>query len=110
MKLLFDQNLSPHLVHRLTELYPNALHVSHVGLEKASDGAVWDYAQVHECVIVTKDADFGDLSLVRGSPPKILWLRLGNCTTDQVEAILRTHMAVIQEFVADEGAGILTLL
>jgi predicted nuclease of predicted toxin-antitoxin system len=110
MKLLLDQNLSPHLAHRLAELYPDALHVSQVGLEEASDEAVWDYARVHGCIIVTKDADFGDLSLLRGSPPKILWLRLGNCTTNQVETILRTHIAVIQEFVTDEGADILTLL
>ena len=85
MKLLLDQNLSPRLVHRLADLYPDAAHVSLVGLDRASDGEVWDYAQANDCIIVTKDADFSDMSVLRGHPPKIIWLRLGNCTTSDVE-------------------------
>jgi predicted nuclease of predicted toxin-antitoxin system len=40
-KLLFDQNLSPRLVNRLADLYPDALQVAQVGLERATDLAVW---------------------------------------------------------------------
>lgn len=36
MKLLFDQNLSPCLVTRLRDIYPNASHVSLLGLDRAN--------------------------------------------------------------------------
>ena len=38
---------------------------------------------------VSKDEDFNTLSVIRGSPPKVIWLQLGNCTTSQVESVLR---------------------
>jgi predicted nuclease of predicted toxin-antitoxin system len=60
--LPFDQNLSPRLVSRLADLLPGAQHVAQIGLDRASDLDVWEYARTHECIIVTKDADFNDLS------------------------------------------------
>ena len=57
MKLLFDQNLSPNLVIRLADLFPDSLHVRDVGLEAAEDQAAWDYAKANELVIVSKDGD-----------------------------------------------------
>ncbi len=109
MKLLFDQNLSPRLVGRLADIYPDAVHVSLVGLGTASDEAVWTYARENGCIIVTKDADFGELGLVRGFPPKVIWLRLGNCTTSRIEATLRLHQDMVEAFVADQVLGILAL-
>jgi predicted nuclease of predicted toxin-antitoxin system len=72
--LLFDQNLSPQLVTRLADLFPGALHVAQIGFDRASDLAVWEYARLQDCALVTKDTDFNDLSLLRGSPPEALWL------------------------------------
>jgi len=95
LRLLFDQNLSPRLPDRLADLFPDATHVSHLGLEQASDDDVWTYAQAHAYAIVTKDADFGDLGVIRGFPPKIIWLRLGNCTTRDVERCLRNNEPAI---------------
>ena len=46
MKLLFDHDLSPRLVRRLADLYPNASHVALVGLDRATDLAVWTYAHI----------------------------------------------------------------
>ena len=109
MKLLFDQHLSPRLVSRLSEVYPNASHVSLVGLDCAPDEAVWRYAQENDYIIVTKDADFGDLGIMRGFPPKVIWLRLGNCTTGQIEATLRTWYSAIEGLSANPNVGILTL-
>ncbi len=71
MKLLFDHNLSPRLVSRLADLYPDASHTSLTGLDRATDNAVWLYAQAHAYVIVTKDADFNDVSVLRGFPPMV---------------------------------------
>ena len=57
MKLLLDQNLSPRLVARLADLFPDSQHVSDLGLERASDQPVWDYTRDHEYLIVTRDTD-----------------------------------------------------
>jgi len=110
MKLLFDQNLSPRLVSRLADLYPDASHVALVGLGHALDRQVWEYARVHDLMIVTKDADFSELSILYGIPPKILWLRLGNCTTNQIETLLRSHYVAIRDFADDPTAAVLNLL
>jgi predicted nuclease of predicted toxin-antitoxin system len=109
MKLLFDQNLSPRLVHRLADLYPNAIHVSLVALDRASDEQVWNYAHENNFIIVTKDADFMDLGVLRGFPPKVIWLRLGNCTTGQIEAALRNQCAAVEGFAANPDAAVLTI-
>ncbi len=110
MKLLLGQNLSPRLVARLADLFPDSQHVSDLGLERASDRAVWDYARDHGYLIVTRDSDFSELSVLRGSPPKVLWVRIGNCTTGQIEALLRAHHAAIAAFGDDATAGVLMLL
>jgi predicted nuclease of predicted toxin-antitoxin system len=54
MKLLFDQNLSPRLVDRLTDLYPNTVHVQQVGLGKALDAVVRNYALQNGYIIEPK--------------------------------------------------------
>lgn len=53
MKLLFDQNLSYRLVKALAAEFPGSAHVRHVGLEKALDGPVWDYAKANGFVIAS---------------------------------------------------------
>ena len=109
MKLLFDHNLSPRLVKRSSDLYPNATHVSLVGLSRESDETIWDYALINDYLIVTKDSDFDDLSMMRGFPPKVIWLRLGNCTTSQVEMLLRVRYDAIRTFAAEPTLAILSL-
>ena len=110
MKLLFDQNLSPRLVGRLADLYPDSVHVSTIGLDCASDDEVWEYARKNDCFIVTKDVDYSDLSLIRGFPPRIIWLRLGNCSTREAEAALRRHYQAIQLLSTDPQSGVLIIL
>lgn len=109
MKLLFDQNLSPLLVNRLADLFPGSSHVSVLGLDRVPDEEVWDYARDNRFTLVSKDADFSDMNLVRGYPPKVLWLRIGNCTTKQVEALLRSNQKVIEQMDGDPAIGILAL-
>ena len=79
MKLLLDQNLSHLLLASLTELYPGSTHVRDVDLASASDEAVWTYAARQGFTIVSKDADFHQRSFVLGAPPKVVWIRRGNC-------------------------------
>lgn len=109
MKLLLNEHLSPLLIQRLADLFPGSTHVSTVGLERASDLDVWMYAQSNDLIIVTKDSDFNDVSVYRGFPPRVIWLRLGNCTTDQIEETLRRGYPQIASFVSDTTAGILEL-
>jgi predicted nuclease of predicted toxin-antitoxin system len=109
MKVLFDQNLSPKLVKRLADLFPSSDHVQSAGLDCANDDQVWEYAKQNDFAIVTKDEDYNNLSVVRGHPPKVLWLQTGNCTTAQVEAIFRTRFADIEAFEKDPTAGTLVL-
>jgi predicted nuclease of predicted toxin-antitoxin system len=109
LKLLFDQNLSPKLVNRLTDLFPGSSHVHSVGLDCASDDQVWEHARLNGFAIVTKDEDYNNLSVVRGSPPKVLWLQLGNCTTAHVEAVFRARLADIEAFERDPSVGTLVL-
>ncbi|HEX8034629.1 MAG TPA: DUF5615 family PIN-like protein [Ktedonobacterales bacterium] len=110
MKLLLDHNLSPRLVGRLVDLYPGMGHVALVGLDRASDYAVWDYARVGNYIIVTKDSDFNDVSILRGFPPKVIWLRMGNCTTSEIELALRHGHAQVVAFATDPEASVLELI
>ena len=79
MKLLFDNNLSHKLVSRLDDLFPDSSHVMTEGLDEAEDHEIWDYAKENGFAIITKDSDYDDLSIVRGFPPKVIWLKIGNC-------------------------------
>lgn len=110
MKLLFDQNLSPRLVTRLADLYPHSDHVYPLGLDRVLDQEVHKYARHEEFLLVTKDADFSDLCMVRGFPPKVIWIRRGNCSTTEIEQILRRHYDDIKALDADPTVGVLTLL
>jgi predicted nuclease of predicted toxin-antitoxin system len=108
VKLLFDQNLSRRLVVALQAEFPGSIHVSEAGLEASSDGDVWAYALNNGLVIVSKDSDFHQRSFVFGAPPKVIWIRRGNCSTVEIETILRRHRDDILEFVQnDEGTFLL---
>ena len=109
MKLLFDQNLSPRLVKQLVDLFPNSNHVFPLGLDQAEDIEVWEYAKLNDFVLVTKDADFGDISILRGFPPKVIWIRRGNCKTSHIEQILRDNFNIVEQFETDQTLGLITL-
>jgi len=109
VKLLFDENLSPRLVERLTDLYPDCLHVREVGLERAPDEAVWNYARENAFTIVTNDADFGEMSVLLDSPPKVIWLRRGNSSTGEIETILRAQYEAVVTFHNDSQEAVLAL-
>jgi predicted nuclease of predicted toxin-antitoxin system len=110
VKLLFDQNLSFKLVRRLADLYPDSAHVRDVGLASGDDSVVWDYAKAQGFVIVSKDSDFYQRSLVTGHPPKVVWIRRGNCSTADIEDILRRHAGDLLAFESDASASFLILV
>ncbi len=101
MKLLFDQNLSPRLPRLLADLFKGSVHVREVSLREASDSRIWEYAKLHEFTIVSKDSDFQQRSLLYGSPPKFVWLRVGNCSVKIIKDLLREHAPAIHLFGRD---------
>ncbi len=109
MKLFFDENLSPQLVHRLADIFPDSLHVRQVNLQSSDDPLVWDYAEKNDFMIVSKDSDMHDRSLLFGYPPKVIWIRLGNCSTRQVEQLLRREFALIRKFYDDDESSFLAI-
>ena len=109
MKLLFDQNLSPRLVALLSSTFPDSIHVREVGLSQAHDDTVWSYAKNHELVIVSKDADFHQRSFVLGFPPKVVWIRRGNCYTAEIAILLEAHQSDLLTFAEDPEAAFLEL-
>ncbi|HEX4600812.1 MAG TPA: DUF5615 family PIN-like protein [Gemmatimonadales bacterium] len=109
MRLLFDQNLAASLVERLADSYPSSVHVRDVGLASADDAVVWAYAAEHGLTIVSKDADFHQLSFLRGAPPKAVWIRRGNCSTHEIEEILRAHRRTLLSFEEASDATFLVI-
>jgi len=109
MKLLFDQNLSPRLPRLLAAIYDESVHVREVGLRDADDLAIWEYAKVEGYAIVSKDSDFQQRSLLHGSPPKFIWLRVGNCTVKRIENVLRGNSTAIHTFGLDDSKSHLML-
>jgi len=104
LKLLFDENLSFRLARMLADLFPASIHVQDVGLERSDDEAIRSYAVEHGFAIVTKDADFAEHCLVKGAPPKVVWIRRGNCSTATAESLLRVHREEIDELGKREAA------
>jgi predicted nuclease of predicted toxin-antitoxin system len=109
VKLLFDQNLSRHLVRRLATQFPDSQHVAAVGLDVATDRDVWDYAAANQHVIVSEDSDFRQLAFLLGPPPKAIWLKIGNQPTSAIAALLSGNVDAIESFVADPESALLVL-
>jgi len=104
-----DQNLSPRLKGLLQDLYPESVHVRDVGLESADDVVVWAYANEHELVITSKDSDVLQLSFSFGHPLKVARIRRGNCSTSEIESILRSRYNDLSVFDKDEQGAFLAL-
>lgn len=103
MKLLLDENLSRRLVPFLQHDYPGSSQVVLLGLESASDTEVWQAAKDQGFVIVTRDADFEELSLVWGQPPKVIWLKTRNQSRSTTLRILLDTRPMIEEALLNHG-------
>lgn len=56
-------------------------------------------------ILVSQDADFAEMATLSGPPPKVIWLRCGNQTTDTIEKRLRGHKEEIVAFEHDDTAA-----
>ncbi len=109
MKLLFDQNVSRHLVTLLDDIFPDSKHVLELGFHTEVDKTIWEYAIRNGFTIVTQDSDFYRLSLIFGFRPKVIWLRYGNTSTNFIESVLRENYKIITEFINSRENAFLEL-
>lgn len=109
MKLLLDHNLSHKLCSKLEDVYPDSTHTRLLRFARASDSEVWYYARTHGFIVVSKDEDLAELAVLRGAPPKVVWLRMGNCGSLAVETALRRNFQRISDLAADPERVVLEL-
>lgn len=109
MRLLLDENLSFRLAALLADAFPGTVHVRDVGLSGADDDAVWEHARAHGLAVASKDSDFHDRARLHGPPPKLVWIQRGNCSTRDIERVLRRHRADLERFGSDPAAAVLVL-
>lgn len=110
MKLLLDENLSRRLIPFLQHDFPGSSQVVLLGMESATDKEVWLRAKVDGYVVVTRDADFQELSLVWGSPPQVVRLRTPNQTRAAVLKLLLDNKAAILDALEVDGVSSIELI
>ncbi len=98
MKLLLDENLSDRIIPQILDLYPNSSHVKALALTNTDDLVIWEYAKANDFVIVSKDSDFHQRSLLYGHPPKFIYLRIGNNPTSKIVTTLLDNFNTISQF------------
>lgn len=107
MKLLLDENLSRRIVPFIQDSYPGSIQVALIGLERVDDRLIRQYAIDNDYIITTKDADFYEMSLIHGQPPKIVWLKMGNQSkTATIKILLDNQQAIEQALIIDNKACI----
>jgi len=109
MKLLLDENLSDRIVDKIFDLYPDSQHVKTLGLINTDDAIIWEFAKMNSFMIISKDSDFHQRSLLYGHPPKFIYLRIGNSPTSKIVQILRDNLSTITQFDSSDTESILVL-
>jgi predicted nuclease of predicted toxin-antitoxin system len=111
MKLLLDANVSWRMVSILKEYFGECIHADDISeLEfPAKDTKIWQYAKDNGYTIITRDNDFNDLVTMRGFPPKIVWVRTGNCSRKFMTDLLIRSKQAIQELLNSEEYGLLEI-
>jgi predicted nuclease of predicted toxin-antitoxin system len=110
MKLLFDQNISFRIVGKIESLFPGSEQTKKLNLDKSSDITIWEYAKRNNFCIITFDSDFIDISVLKGFPPKIIWLRMGNTSTNTIAQFLIDNESVINDFLISPDSAYLELI
>ena len=110
MKLLLDENISSKLVKFLTKYFPESSHIDFLQMQGTTDTSIWEYAQAENFITLLKDNDFRQRSFLFGSPPKVIWLSVGNGGTQVIKELILENIALIQNFSQDPMEGLLVLV
>jgi predicted nuclease of predicted toxin-antitoxin system len=106
VKILLDQNISFRITRLLLNDFGNVKQVKELNLVDASDYEIWNYASKNNYTIITFDSDFIDLANLKGSPPKIIWLRFGNSTNLKIVNKLLSNSQTIKEFILNTNSEV----
>jgi predicted nuclease of predicted toxin-antitoxin system len=111
MKILVDQNISFRLLPRIKTAFPDTTHVKDLKLTDADDFKIFQFARENGFdAILTLDEDFNNIQLEHGVPPKIIWLRVGNCSTAALAGVILQNAEPIQDCLADNQHDCLEIL
>jgi predicted nuclease of predicted toxin-antitoxin system len=108
MKLLLDENLSRRLIPFLQN-ESGSKQIALLGMERASDRDVLEYAKAHGFTIVTRDSDYYDFSTIYGQAPKVIWLRTGNQTKTTTLSTLLNGCEIIEKVLMVEQKACLQI-
>ena len=81
-----------------------------IGLEQANDKTIRQYAIDNDFVIATKDADFYEMNMLYGQPPKIIWLKMGNQSKKVTIKVLQTNQSIIEHSLWVEDKALIEIL
>lgn len=109
MKLLFDHNISHKLVAKLEDVFPGSTQTRLLNFSRTNDPQIWRFAKTYGFLIVSKDRDIAELAVLRGAPPKVIWLRMGNCRSAAIEHALRSQYAAIEDLVGNPEKVVLEI-
>ncbi len=93
----------------LKKCFSDVEHVRNLNLESASDQEIWQFAKDNKFIIATKDSDFWERTVLFGHPPKVIWIRRGNCSTQEIFGLLKENSQHIAEFAKSESNSILSI-
>ncbi|XOV91180.1 MAG: DUF5615 family PIN-like protein [Bacteroidota bacterium] len=110
VNLLLDANLSWRLCKTLADHFEIVEHVDRIGIGvPATDLQIWDWAKVHKSVIITNDEDYLDFSTMRGFPPKVVLLRVGNQSNRYLADLLISKKEEIENLISSQHYGLLEI-
>jgi predicted nuclease of predicted toxin-antitoxin system len=109
VRLLLDENLSERLLSALADVFPGSDHVRRLRSERVSDSGLWELAGDGDYLLTTRDEDLIGTSVLRGTPPKILWLNTGHSRNPVIAALIKSHSADIERFATDADLSFLAI-
>lgn len=109
MKLLFDENISYKILKKIGSDYNDSNPCNSIRPLLKNDLEIWGYAKNNNFSIVTFDEDFYEWMVLKGFPPKIIWLRTGNTSTNDIANSLNLKVDSIKEFLENPDIGILEI-
>ncbi|MFT3872480.1 MAG: DUF5615 family PIN-like protein [Nocardioides sp.] len=97
MKFLVDAQLPRRLTRALAKAGHDAVHTLNLpDRNRAKDGRINQVADAEERVVVSKDTDFRDSHLLRGTPHQLLEVTTGNIRNAELLTLLDTHLPAIE--------------
>ena len=96
MKFLVDAQLPARVARLLNSSGHDARHTSELPEgNRTSDAEIASIADDEDRVVVTKDRDFRDSHLLRGTPRRLLIVATGNISNDDLIALFEMHLTTI---------------